>query len=242
MKTNKLSYILSATLILGSLALFSSVLADNNNGSNNNDRSGEDHGRSEQAKEAHQRGSTLEVHISDNGKVLVRGAKVTAVSGSIISASTSWGVASLAWTVNVMTDSQLIKRSGGRSLMSEIVVGDFISFQGTLVTTSATPIIVNATTVKDWSIQKTNTTLSGTVKTVDAVGLKFVLASSKNGDVTVNTSSATTFKKGDVASVFADAVVGAKVSVKGLFDSQSKVMTASEVKVSVPALNNSGNN
>ena len=40
-------------------------------------------------KEIKATGSTLEVHISDNGKVLVRGAKVTSVSGSTINATTS---------------------------------------------------------------------------------------------------------------------------------------------------------
>lgn len=235
MKTNKLTYVLSTILVLGGLAFSGYVLAENNG---NNDKSNEDHGKSEQAKEAHKRGSTLEVHISDKGKVLVRGAKVTAVAGNTISASTSWGVANLAWTVNLMSDSKMIRKSEGKSSMAEISVGDLISFQGNLVTTSVSPIIVNATIVKNWSIQKRNESINGTVKSVDATNLKFVLASSKNGDITVSTSSSTVFKKGDNAGVFADVVVGVRVSVKGLHDSQLKQLTASEVKISVPETNN----
>ncbi|MFA5841217.1 MAG: hypothetical protein WC847_03050 [Candidatus Paceibacterota bacterium] len=227
MKTNKLYYVLGSMLILSSLAFFGYASADN-------DKSNEDRGKSEQSKEAHMRGSTLEVHISDKGKVDVRGAKVTAISGNVITASTSWGVANLVWSVNVSSDTNIVRLYGGKSLVSEISVGDFVSFKGNLVTTSASPIIVNATMVKDWSIQVRNASFNGTVKSVDVPNSKFVFSFNKNGDITVTTSASTKFTKGEVAGVFADVIVGAKISTKGLYDSQLKQLNASEVKVKIP--------
>ncbi len=152
MKINKILYVLSVMLILGSVAFFGYVSADNSN------RGGEDNGKGVQAEEAHQKGSTLEVHISNKGKVNVQGAKVTSISGNTINASTSWGSVGLSWAVNVLSDTRLVRRFGGTATISEISVGDFIGFQGNLVTTSASPIVVNATKVKDWSIQKKDTT------------------------------------------------------------------------------------
>lgn len=156
MKINKLLYVLSAVLILGNVAFLGYVSADNNKGD------GEDHGNSEQAIEVHQRGSALEVHISDKGKVNVRGAKVTAISGNTINASVIWGSVSLNWGVNVLPETRLVKKFGAASIISEISVGDIIGFQGSLITTSASPIMVNATIVKDWSIQKKNVSFSKT--------------------------------------------------------------------------------
>src|SRR5262245_18507273 len=85
----------------------------------------------------HKVGSTLEVHISDNGKVLVRGAEVTAVKGGTITAANTWGSANMTWTVNTTADTHFVRKNGGASAINEVSVGDFISFQGMLVTTSA---------------------------------------------------------------------------------------------------------
>lgn len=161
MKTNKLFYLLSTVLILGGLAFSGIAIA-------NDDRGGEDQGRSEQAKEIHSNGSTLEVHFFDNGKVLVRGAKVTAVSGDSVRAFTSWGSVNLDWNVNVMSNSQLFRKTGGNSSIAEISVGDFISFQGTLVTTNASPIKVNASVIKNWSTKNVpvRTTIEGKISSI----------------------------------------------------------------------------
>lgn len=242
MKKNKLLYVLLGVLVLVGIASFSYALAENNNNNNDNsnsnvksnDKSNEDHGDNIQAKEAKQRGTTLEVHISNKGKVDVRGAKVTVISGNTVNATTSWGVANLSWSVNVLSDTKMIKRSGSRSLISEISVGDLINFQGNLLTTSASPIVVNATMIKNWSLPKKNSSFNGTVKSVDATNLKFTLGSDKNGDITVVTSSSTKFEKREGVGAFTDIVVGAKVLAKGFYDSQLKQLTASEIKVYVP--------
>jgi hypothetical protein len=99
-------------------------------------------------------GSTLEVHINDNGKTLVRGAKVTAVSGGTITAATGWGAATITWTITVGGNTQFVPRGKGVFSVTDIALGDLISFNGMLMTTGPS-LTVAADVLKDWSIQKT---------------------------------------------------------------------------------------
>lgn len=226
MKKNKLFYVACVVLLVG-LASFSYVLADS-------DKSKEDSGKSEQAKEAEKLGSTLEVSISNKGKVEVRGAKVTSVSGSTVNASTSWGSANFVWAVNITGDTKIVKKSDDKSSIGEIAVGDFINFKGNLVVTSASPITVNASWVKNLSGQKKNSSFNGIVKSIDAANKKFVMTSTKNGDISVVVSGSTKFEKGDKKGAFTDIAVTSRVLVKGLYDSQLTQLTANSVKVYVP--------
>ncbi|MES2023158.1 MAG: hypothetical protein V4439_00555 [Patescibacteria group bacterium] len=229
MNFKKLSYVLAFVLMFSCLAFVGSVKADNENNNGNEDSM-------KHAKEAHDNGSTLEVHIYDNGKVLVRGAKVTGVSGTVVSAYTTWGSVTLNWAVNAGTGSKVIRKYGGVSSVSEVSVGDFISFHGDLVTTAGTPLTVNADTMKDWSIQKKGASLNGMVKSVDAVGMKFVLSNEDRADVTVMVTSSTKIMKGDMVGTFADIVVGAKVSARGVLNTLTNTLTADLVKVNVPKM------
>ena len=59
------------------------------------------------------KGSSLEVHINDNGSVLVRGAKVTAVSVTTITAITEWNGASMSWNINKDATTKFIELKNG---------------------------------------------------------------------------------------------------------------------------------
>ncbi len=226
----------SVALVTGLTMLLSVVgvslaMADNGNNSDNE-------GGHQQEKEAAMVGSTLEIHVSNNGNVLVRGAKVTGVSGTTVNASTMWGSATLNWTVNTDTNTQFIRRFGGQSSVSEISVGDFISFKGMVVTT-ASAFTVNAQILKDWSVQKQNATFNGTVQSVGTN--QFVLASRERGNITVNVSGTTAIKKGDATAVFADITVSANVTVSGVWDTQASTLAADRVLIRVPKPANSDN-
>ncbi len=185
---------------------------------------------SKNEREARDVGSTLEVHISNGGKVLVRGAVVTAVNGSTITATTTWGPSVMTWNVTTDGSTKLIRRFGGNSTITEIAIGDFISFQGTL-TNGGTSMTVLAKTIKDWSIQKKNATFEGTVASV--TGSTFVLTSKNRGNVTVTTTATTEIKKGDVAGVFSDITVGSSVTATGILNNISTTLDASKVVVKI---------
>ncbi len=223
-----------ALSVITSAALFGSsaiVKAENeNHGNNNENRGSEVNDSRKHEKEAKLVGSTLEVHITNNGNVLVRGAKVTAVSGNTVTATTMWGSANITWAVNTDGNTKLLRKYGGASVLSEIAVGDFVSFQGSLITGTATPMTVLAKTLKNWSIQKKNATFEGIVGT--KTGTSFVLMTNNQGNITVNTSATTQIKKSDDSTgVFADIPNSSKVVATGLYNNLTKTLEASMVKV-----------
>lgn len=171
-------------------------------------------------------GSTLEVHIYDNGKVLVRGAKVTAVGTNTVSANTVWGATNLAWTVNTDNSTEFVKNSS----VSAISVGDYISFNGNLVVTSS-GLTVNAKTLKDWSAQKKNASFIGKVTALETNS--FTLTTEERGNVTVNVGTATAITKGDAQAAFGDIHVGDKVMANGSFNSASMILDAKKIKIYV---------
>ena len=111
------------------------------------------------------KGSSLEVHINDNGSVLVRGAKVTAVSGTTITAITEWNGASMSWNINTDATTKFIELKNGQSSVSDVKVGDFVSFSGNLMAGSA--FTVQAKQVKNWSVApKVKTTVEGKLESI----------------------------------------------------------------------------
>lgn len=125
------------------------------------------HDFGEHFKKAHENGSTLEVHISDNGSVLVRGAKVTALNGAVISATTAWNNSNISWMVATDANTKFSNRQGGANNLSGIAVGDIVSFSGSLASSASGTMGVTATHVKDWTKQvpvNVKTTVEGKVK------------------------------------------------------------------------------
>jgi len=215
MKTNKLVYALSGFLVLSTLLFGNAVSADNNNSKRDDDK--------QEKKEMKNNVDmpTLSVSLSQNGKVNVSGAKVTAVSGNTVNAATTWGSMSLNWQLNVGSDTKINKRFDGRGSLSEIVVGHTISFQGNLATnSSASPIIVNATHIKDWSVQKptpVKRSIEGTIESVGGVSLPSTMVV-KDGDknFTVSISADTLIVNSVwVRTPFSSLKVGDKVKVYG---------------------------
>lgn len=109
-----------------------------------------------QGAEAHKAGagsvgSTLEVMLSDTGRTVVRGAEVTSVSDRTIRARTEWGASSISWTVDTDTDTAFVTKAGSDADLSDIAVGDYVSFSGVLNDRDAT-FVVDADAVKNWSL------------------------------------------------------------------------------------------
>lgn len=190
-------------------------------------------GGDKQFREAQAVGSTLEIHVTDAGKVLVRGAKVTSVAGATINATATWGSTVFNWAVVTDSGTEFVRRFGGASGTSEISAGDFISFQGVLDTTVASPITVKASVVKDWSIQKKRGSFYGTVSSVDVSAKSFVLASEDRRDITVKVTDSTKIVKGNETTVgaFSDITVGAKLTAAGLYNNQTKILEADGIKI-----------
>lgn len=178
-------------------------------------------------------GSTLEVHIFDGGKVLVRGAQVTAINNGIITAQNSWASTTMNWTVNTNTDTNFIHRFGGNGSIADIAVGHIISFDGTIV--SGTGLTVQAKTIKDWSTQKpepVRSTVQGTLKSIasSTVPTTFVLTVGST-DFTVNVSATTSILNNAwLATSLSNFQVGHTVRVYGAINTASSTINATVVR------------
>lgn len=182
---------------------------------------------------AHAVGSTLEVRINNDNSVVVRGAKVTAVSGSLITAQTAFGSTVLSWSVQTNADTRFAYRGDSAASLGSISVGDYISFSGSL-NTSAGGLTVNANVVKNWSkpaLEAPRSAFAGTVQSVDAQNMTFMLATGgTEGVITVKLASSAAITAPQQASLaFANILVGDKASVKGTYDASAKVFTATKV-------------
>jgi len=171
MKNKKLvlSFLAFALVASGAFA----AVAQAKNGDDNNKGLGlklgvlmKDKWYGEQKEMVNKKGSTLEVHINDNGSVLVRGAKVTAVSSTTISAISEWNGASLNWTVNTDANTKFITLRDGQSGLGQVKVGDFLSFSGNLMAGST--FTIQAKQVKNWSVvvPQVKTTVEGRLETI----------------------------------------------------------------------------
>lgn len=96
-------------------------------------------------------GSKLEVAISDNGRVIVRGAEVTDISGAVITARTEWGASALSWTIETDSETAFVQKGGSGSALADVSVGDYVSFSGQL-DEDESAFTINADAVKNWSL------------------------------------------------------------------------------------------
>ncbi|MES2931775.1 MAG: hypothetical protein V4682_03755 [Patescibacteria group bacterium] len=100
----------------------------------------------------HAVGSKLEVAISDNGRVIVRGAEVTEISGDTIRARTEWGATALTWTIRTDGDTDFVTKGGSGSGLDDVSTGDYVSFSGQVLE-SESAFTVDADAVRNWSLE-----------------------------------------------------------------------------------------
>ena len=175
-----------------------------------------------------------EIHISNDGTVLVRGATVTAVSGNTVTATTAWGSANVTWTLK--TDNAEFLRMKGSGERSDVVSGHMISFAGTLDQATGA-FTVNAQVVKDWSVAN-ESTIKGSVSSIATSTSSFVL-STKDGAVTVSTTGSTTIalENGSNAA-FGDIFVNREAKVTGAYNAGAKTMAAHKIVLGNSSSNN----
>lgn len=175
-------------------------------------------------------GSAREVHIAEDGTVLVRGATISSISGNTIVASVTWGNSGLSWTVRTDGSTEFVRSSGGTNRVGDLATGHVISFAG-ILDASSTPFTVNAKVVKDWSLPQ-QVTLNGKVKSVNSGSQNFVIESKKDSDVTVTIASSTVIQlKNGGAATFAEITVNDEVKATGLYNSGAKTLAAQKIVV-----------
>lgn len=175
-------------------------------------------------------GAPLEVHIYDNGSVLVHGARVEQVAGSTIYTKVYWGLAFLRLTVRTSEKTQFLKKSGSEMKMSEIKVGDFVTIEGDFFSGN-TSLDVNAKKIKNWSAQSEFTELKGDVVGFSNTPGGFSMQT-RDGLVSVYPLPDAPIKRGSLTVTLDKVRVGDKIdSAIGTYDGLAKKLTATHITV-----------
>ena len=177
----------------------------------------------------------VEVAIADSGNVLVRGAKVTAISGSTITAVTTAGASTLTWTVTTDGSTSFVTSTGSGSSLAQISVGDTVSFAGAL---SGTGLSVKATAVKDWTVGANERSIVSTVQGVNSANSSLTITNGKdngndNKKVTTIQFTGSTIING-TGTTFGSIVAGDKVKATGTVNADGTILTATSVTVTHP--------
>lgn len=88
-----------------------------------------------------QRPAMLETHIANDGLVLLRGARVTAVSDDIIHVGMVWGSSYFTWAATTGHYTKFLDSKGEKESLSDIAVGDTVTITGRLRANDTEPTI-----------------------------------------------------------------------------------------------------
>lgn len=173
------------------------------------------------------------VAMSSEGKVLVKQAKVTSVSGTTINASVTLGSGTLAFTLNTDSATKFYNRTSAAGVIGDIAVGDMITFGGNL---SGSGLTVQALAVKDLTGVVTNATVGGKVESINTTALSLVIDKSRSEDgndrkITVQTSASTNISMNGSALPFASIAGGDKVKAVGTLSADGLTLSATSLVV-----------
>src|SRR3989344_9568304 len=83
-----------------------------------------------------------ELHIANNGLVLLRGARVLDISGDSMRVAIPWSSGMLSWTVNIEGRTQFLTADGEKGARADIQTGDTVTVSGMLDAGGTNPSIV----------------------------------------------------------------------------------------------------
>ena len=83
----------------------------------------------------------LEMHIANNGLVLLRGARVISNSRGTIRVALAWGSGDFAWKVETDSGTEFLTTEGAKLSLGDIDIGDIVTVTGTLKSSGAEPVL-----------------------------------------------------------------------------------------------------
>ena len=146
---------------------------------------------------------------------------VAKLNGTISSVS-SKNIVVNGTTVNLLSNTVLLRKFGGKSTLTELSVGDEVQVLGKW--TDSTNTAVNARVIRDLSIQKRRGTFVGTAVSVTPAGFSFQPLSRPPQTVTISPNTKFVDRKMK-ALTFSSITAGHKIMVRGLWDSKLNTIT-----------------
>lgn len=154
------------------------------------------------------------------------------VSGTTAPATLSVLSGTTTFTVNVSTTTVLVRKFNGTSSLDEFAAGDMLQITG--VVTGST---IDATRIKDLTIQRIGGVLQGKIVSINATAKTFVMKPEGRVNQTVTVPTTAKVFKGQLAGTFSDLAVGQTVKVVGLWRKTLMTMTADRVMIKASELN-----
>lgn len=171
-----------------------------------------------------------EIHVTKDGKANISSAKVMQIVTNTFFTRLYWGDAFARFTIRANSGTKFFRATGEQTTIAEIKEGDILDVTGELEPQSNV-LTINASSIKNSSVQKEQTTMSGTVTAVDLTARQFILNDKKRGAVTVTIASSTQFIKGTRTLDLEHLRVGDRITkVSGDYDIPSKTLAADFVK------------
>ena len=175
-----------------------------------------------------------EIHINQDGKLTAKNVIVMqkSESGSAFFSRVAWGDIFLRITVLSTpngTAANITKNNGGPATYGDVKVGDLLNVEGTL-SPGADSLLINATTIRDLSLNVETKSIAGIIKTVNTTLNTLTLTDKKLGAITVVAPH--NIQKGARTITVGELVVGDKIlSASGSYDYATKTFTASTMEV-----------
>ena len=172
-----------------------------------------------------------EIHITPDGLFVAKNLLVIQRNGTNVFSRATWGQSFIRVTVLLNASTTVSKSHGESATASDIKENDRFDVEGDLVS-GADSFIVNAVRIRDSALEQAVKTISGTVQSLNASALSFVLANKQFANTTVTLSASTPIKKGMRAVEFSDIAVGDKVlSASGIYDYPTNTLAASSIEM-----------
>ena len=149
-------------------------------------------------------------------------------AGTNLFSRVMWGSVFLRITV-LASSAKITKNNGGSATVEDIQIGDILDVEGTLAP-GADTLLINATSIRDLSLNIESKNISGIIKTLNATLNTLTLMDKKLGAITV--VAPYNIQKGARTISAGELVVGDKVlSASGSFDYSTKTFTAENMEV-----------
>lgn len=169
------------------------------------------------------------VNITKEGVASFAEAKVMQLAGDTLYTRLYWGEAFVRLTVKTNSKTKFYRGTGELTTISEVAEGNLLDVSGELESGGNT-LTLNASSIKNSSVQKQQTNASGKVVSVDLGLRKFVLDSKISGVINVNVKPETSFVKGNRTLDLEHVLVGDMITkVSGDYDLNTKTLIANSV-------------
>ena len=171
-----------------------------------------------------------EVNVTKDGKASVSNAKVMQIAGTTFFTRLYWGDAFVRLTIKTNSGTtKFLRATGEATTIAEIKEGDLLDVSGGLENGSNTLSLV-ASSIRNSSVQKEQSVISGTVTGIDLSLRNFTLSNKERGIVTANIATTTKFYKGTRTLDLEHLRIGDRITkTAGDYDIPSKTLSAESV-------------